>query len=128
MTTKRLVLKIGDVFAVTVADGTKKYFQYVANDRSMLNSSVIRAFRETYPAEEAPDLVRVVKGEVQFHAHVFLRNGTKMRYWQKEGCAPVHEAVDVVFRSTNDVLNRKRFSNDWYIWKINEPQVPRLAS
>jgi hypothetical protein len=42
---KRTVSTIGDVFSVPLGDGHKKYFQYVANDVTQLNSDVIRAFK-----------------------------------------------------------------------------------
>lgn len=43
---KRIVTQIGDIFIVYLDSTTKKYFQYVANDETMLNSSVIRVFKK----------------------------------------------------------------------------------
>lgn len=42
--TKRIITKIGDIFCVEVDNDYKCYFQYVANDMTVLNSSVIRVF------------------------------------------------------------------------------------
>ena len=42
---KRIVTKIGDIFSVTLDNGNKRFFQYIANDLSCLNSSVIRVLR-----------------------------------------------------------------------------------
>lgn len=56
----RVVTKIGDVFEVKLDENTKKYFQYVANDLTQLNSDVIRAFKKKYPVDESPDLKDVV--------------------------------------------------------------------
>lgn len=52
----RIVTKIGDVFSVTLDDTTKKYFLYVANDLSQLNSSVIKVFKNKYELDAKPDL------------------------------------------------------------------------
>lgn len=43
---KRIVTKIGDIFSVTLKNGKQRFFQYIANDYSQLNSSVIRVFRK----------------------------------------------------------------------------------
>jgi hypothetical protein len=45
---------IGDVFSVPLGASGKKYFQYVANDLTELNSQVIRAFRKTFPIDVDP--------------------------------------------------------------------------
>ena len=41
---KRIVTKIGYVFCVEIDNKYKCFFQYVANDMTQLNSSVIRVF------------------------------------------------------------------------------------
>ena len=37
--------KLGDIFCVKIDENNKKYFQYIANDLTQLNSDVIRAFK-----------------------------------------------------------------------------------
>ena len=51
--TKRIITKIGDIFCVEVDNDYKCYFQYVANDMTVLNSSVIRVFAKHYPIDYA---------------------------------------------------------------------------
>ncbi len=117
-------LKIGDIFAVKLDETQKKYFQYVADDLSLLSSYVIRAFKKAYNAGEAPDLREVIKDEVQFYAHVFLKVGLKFGFWEKVGHVPQVGKVNVLFRGTNDFGNPKiKVSEIWYVWKINEPFV-----
>jgi hypothetical protein len=72
----RIVTKIGDIFAVRLNDTNCKYFQYVANDLTHLNSSVIRVFKNKYDLQIKTDLSEVVKGEVDFYAHCVLKMGT----------------------------------------------------
>jgi hypothetical protein len=113
--------KIGDVFSVPLDVSTKKYFQYVANDLTQLNSDVIRAFSKAHPIDSKFNLPEIVADEVDFHAHVVIKWGIKMRLWEKVGNVPFVSNVDVLFRGTEDHGNKFiRISNNWYVWRINE--------
>src|SRR5256885_10293319 len=112
--------KIGDLFSVPLDSSTKKYFQYIANDLSQLNSDVIRAYVEPNPIDAKPDLGDVAKGEVEFHAHVVIKWGLKATLWEKVGSAPCGDRLYVVFRDTNDYGNKVEISNNWYVWRINQ--------
>lgn len=121
----RVITKIGNVFSVKLDDNNKKYFQYVANDLTQLNSDVIRVFKKTYPIDANPDLAEVVKDEVMFYAHCVIKWGIKMSVWEKAGKAAIEEKLDVLFRDTNDYGHKLgdepiKVSNNWYVWKINE--------
>ena len=122
---KRVRTTIGDVFAVQLNKNTKKYFQYIANDRSQLNSPVIRVFKKMYSIDEAPDLHAVVAGEIDFYAHVIIQWGIKMHLWEKVGRIKVIDQPCVIFRDTDDCGHKEgeepvKVSARWYIWKINE--------
>jgi hypothetical protein len=118
---KRVTTRIGDVFSVNLDERTKKYFQYVANDVTQLNSDVIRAFKKAYPTNASPDLADVVGDEVEFYAHSMVNLGIRMGLWEKVGRSPDVGRVDVLFRDTNDASNPEvKISNTWYVWKINE--------
>jgi hypothetical protein len=122
---KRVQVRIGDVFSVPLDKDTKKYFQYVANDESQLGSDVIRAFGKAYPLDESPALESVVRGNVQFYAHVMIRLGLKMSLWEKVGHAADIGDLNVVFRGTDDYGTKLgeepvRVSANWYVWKVNE--------
>lgn len=125
---KRIRIMIGDVFAVPIDEHRKKYFQFVARDGSQLGSDVIRAFEETYPLDEKPDLEDVVHGAVQFYAHVIIRWGYRMGLWDKVGRSKDVGTVDVLFRGTNDYGAKVgeepvRVSKRWFVWRINEEYV-----
>lgn len=45
---KRIITKIGDIFSVVLNNGNQRFFQYIANDYSQLNSSVIRMSQTAY--------------------------------------------------------------------------------
>jgi len=121
----RIITKIGNVFVAKIDDKTQKYFQYVANDLTQLNSSVIRAFEKKFSIDANPDLSEVVKGEVQFYAHCVLKWGIQLGYWEKVGKVADVGEVNVFFRDTNDYGHKLgedpvRISDNWYVWKINE--------
>ena len=69
----RIITKIGDLFCVKVDNDYKCYFQYVANDMTVLNSSVIRVFSKHYPIDYVPVFDDIVKDKVYFYAHTILR-------------------------------------------------------
>jgi hypothetical protein len=118
---KRIHTRVGDVFAVPLGDGSKKYFQYVANDLTQLNSSVIRAFKKTYPIEAKPDLQDVVRDDVDFHAHVVIRWGIEMYLWEKVGNVSYDDKLGVLFRNSTDYGDPKiKTSYNWQVWRINE--------
>lgn len=129
---KRIVTKIGDVFCVNLKDETKGYFQYVANDQTMLNSSVIRAFKKRYNHDESPKIEEIINDEVQFYAHTVLRWGIEYNAWHKIGKSNETGAIEVekvLFGYTDkygedwfglpiDVNPRK----NWSIWHINKEE------
>jgi len=102
----------------------KKYFQYIINDLTQLNSDVIRTFKQVFYNDSHPDLLEVVKTEVEFYAHCVTIVGVKLGYWEKIGnIIDVGNTNHILFRSSGDAGNRKiTVSKDWWVWKINEPQ------
>jgi hypothetical protein len=85
---KRVITKIGDLFAVNTDKMTRKFFQLIARDPQQLNSDVIRAFKEEYSVDEPPEMSEIVAGEVQFHAHCVTNWGVKLGFWEKVGRSP----------------------------------------
>jgi hypothetical protein len=122
---KRVTIRLGDIFVVKLED-CQKYFQYIADDMTMLNSSVIRAFREKYLLESVSDLKDVVNGEVEFYAHTSLRLGVKMGLWEKVGNNPDTGTIaHILFRDSKDYGHGPgekpvKISSRWEVWRINE--------
>ena len=70
----------------TENDGkTKRFFQYVAIDESMLGGSVIRVFKRKYDIDAEPSFDKIVNDEVDFYTHTSLKIGIQEEYWQKIG-------------------------------------------
>jgi hypothetical protein len=111
---------MGDPFVVKLED-SQKYFQYVADDMTQLNSRVIRTFKKKYQAGSDPDLTEIVQGEIDFYAHTSINPGIKMGLWEKAGKAPIYGNIDVIFRQSKDYgENKVAISERWYVWRINE--------
>ena len=117
---KRIVTKIGDIFCVKLDDGRQRFFQYIANDLTCLNSSVIRVFKRTYPYDYILNVEEVIKDDVDFYAHTVLRIGIAEGYWQKIGKNPdVGDVEHIYFRTySHDAVNHSE--RLWEMWQINK--------
>ncbi len=122
----RIINKIGDVFEVKITENTKKYFQYIATDMTMLNSSVIRAFKKTYAIIDNPNVESIINDEVDFYVHVVLRWGIQMGFWQKIGKnMNIGTIENILFRRCKDYGVKQgeepiRISHQWCVWRIND--------
>lgn len=111
----------GNIFCVRVSPTATKYFQYIANDLTQLNSDVIRAFKKVYPLESKPKLEEIVSGEVEFYDHVVVPWGLKMKLWEKVGSVPFSGEVEAYFRDSDDYGTPEiKDSDNWFVWRINE--------
>ena len=122
----RQAIKVGDVFEVPLDVRTKKYFQYIANDRSQLGADVIRAFTKLYVVGDEPKIEHIVDGDVEFHAHVVINWGIKMRLWRRVGNSSDLGTQKMLFRDTDDYGVKEgespiEISENWYVWRIDEP-------
>jgi len=122
---KRIVTKIGDIFCVAVNDAHKCYFQYIANDLTLLNSSTIRVFKRHYPIDYNPDFNEIVKDEVSFYSHTVLSVGIRFGYWEKVGKSrDVGDINKAIFRIFEEIeFKNLSKSVRWSVWKINQPMV-----
>ncbi len=122
---KRIVTRIGNIFCVEIDRQYKKFFQYVANDMSQLNSSVIRAFKRKYPIEWKPDMDVIVDDDVEFYAHTVLSAGIQENTWYKVGTNKnVGDTDSIMFRlySEAHIINMTK-SYNWYVWFINQEYI-----
>lgn len=123
---KRIVTKIGNIFCAEIDGQYKCYFQYIANDFTVLNSSVIRVFKRHYPISYVPNLEEIVRDEVLFYAHTVLSVGIRLGYWEKVGkCNNIGEVTHITFRMIDEIEFRHlKKSYHWHVWKINCPIIP----
>ena len=119
---KRIITKIGDIFCVEVDNDYKCYIQYVANDMTVLNSSVIRVFARHYTIDYEPIFVDIVKDEVYFYAHTILRFGIQFNAWYKVGKHPdIGNPDEIYFRWFSEIdFSKITKSYNWSIWRINQ--------
>ena len=118
---KRIVTKIGDIFRVDLDNKTKRYFQYVAIDETMLGGSVIRVFKRKYDINEEPSFEEIVKDNVDFYTHTSLKIGILEGYWQKVGrCTDIGDTENIYFRTIGELnASKLKKSRHWLVWKIN---------
>ncbi len=123
---KRVITKIGDIFDVNLENGCKKYFQYIANDMTQLNSDVIRVFRKEYLIDELPNYEELCSMEVDFHAHTMINLGVRENLFHQTGRRDVVADIkNILFRGTIDYGKwiggePIRISEKWHVWHINE--------
>lgn len=118
---KRTKISVGDVFQVALDNGKYKYFQYLLDDATQLNSNVIGCFPGEFESEV--DISKVIDGEFETYIHCVLPLGLKLGYWRRIGNFALKLNCDIVFRDSSDYGNPEIiFSQKWWIWKPNEPQ------
>ena len=119
----RIVTKIGNVFCVDVDNQYKRFFQYIADDMTMLNSRVIRVFKRKYPMDYIPKMEEIVKDEVDFYAHTIIKFGIQQNLWYKVGkSSELGDVESILFRKSEDyAFSKEEKSYDWYIWHIAQP-------
>lgn len=136
MAKKRIVTKVGDVFCAPIGDGYKRYFQFIAIDRSLLNSSTVRVFKSAYPLDENPKIEQIVKDAVGFYSHTVLRAGIEDGVWYKVGTTKdIGEAglEDIWFGTQQDHIAKPHANTveiiyvnpleNWWIWHINKDHI-----
>ncbi|QRY57154.1 hypothetical protein [Sphingobacterium siyangense] len=129
----RISTKIGDVFSVKIDNRSKKYFQYIVNDLTQLNSDVIRAFEKEYPINTNPELSEIIGDTVEFYAHCVTKLGLKMSIWEKVGnIKEVGEISKILFRDTNDYgvkIGEEpiKVSQNWYVWHVNDQKFTEVG-
>ena len=115
--------KVGDIFTMQIDNNRKKYFQYIANDITQLNSQVIRVFESSYSLEDAPNLENTIRDKVDFYAHVILSFGITLKKWEKVGFQHEIGNLNIMFRDSSDYGTPEiKISNNWWIWVLNKPQ------
>ncbi len=116
---KRIVTRIGNVFCAEINGEYKSYFQYVCNDMSQLNSSVIRVFKSRYTIDYEPVLEDIINDEVAFYAHTILKDGIEFNVWYKvEKPLPIDssEHEKVLWGTTGDILTLSALDNFVFLW------------
>lgn len=124
----RIVTKIGNIFCINVEGKYLRYFQYIANDLSQLNSSVIRVFKKKYPIDYEFNAEEVVEDEVELYAHTILSQGIREGLWTKVGKSKnVGAFENIIFKGKMLVKSylavEEEKSFEWAIWRINGERI-----
>lgn len=117
---------------VKITENSKRYFQYIVNDLTQLNSDVIHVFETEYPLTKEVDLKDVINDDVDFYAHCVTKLGLEMKIWQKVGNIPYAEILNVLFRGTNDYGTKIgevpiKMSQNWHVWRVNDQSFTKVG-
>ena len=130
---KRIVTKIGDILYVNLENRGKKYFQYIANDLTQLNSDVIRVFKKEFLIDEMPNYDKLILMDVDFHAHTMINLGVKENFFYQTGeHGIIKDTKDILFRGTLDYgkkINNKliKTSDNRRVWRINDKDFTNVG-
>ena len=123
---KRMNIKIGDIFCIKMDDGSLRFMQYVADDKTEM-SPVIRIFKKVYPSDYQFQTEEIVADEVDFYSMTWcLSHGIQDGDWQRVGWSNnVGDTENIMFRFYHDAFNfvNKKKSYQWYVWKINHERI-----
>lgn len=122
---KRVMNTIGSVYRMYLDDGRKVYLQYVAIDRSMLNSGVLRVFKKKYSQDDVEDIEEIVRGEVWFYTHTSLRPAIRDGCWKKIDSSRFWgDTTNIKFRLYSEGnTSHLTVSHKWYVWTINQENI-----
>ena len=130
---KRVVIKPGDVFCTEFDNRFKCYFQFIVRDKEALNGYVIRVFKTHYPIDYVPVIADIVKDDVAFITHTFIRFGLWDNVWYKVG-----KSQDIGMDALDNVVfglaQNSRFTapnklekvnplENWWVWKVNQRHI-----
>ena len=121
--TKRIIIRKGDIFCVEISSQYKMFFQYVDRDLSQLNGTVVMVFCTKYPIDQNVPIDLIVNDKVWFYSNVMIRHGLIERLWYKYGkSSNLGDVNNIYFRLYRDSavnLQPQLISHNWYVWKIN---------
>ena len=118
----------GDIFAVKLDDGRKRYFQFVCRDLEDLNSDVIRVFKKVFSPEEDPG-AGIINEEIDFYVHTSVYAGVRFCLWRKSAHSNEVGSLEIIFRDSLDYGFRhdeskvQKVSKRWNVWKVNCERV-----
>lgn len=118
----KVIIKIGDLFQVVLSDGSKVFFQYIGKDSCDMNTGVIRIFKHRYQQNATPSIDEIIRDDVVYYLHTFIRGGLKYGLWTKYGSSKEIGTNEIWFKDSYDYGNypgQKIVSYDWVVWKFN---------
>lgn len=115
----------GDIFCIEIDNAYKCYLQYIGDDETNANRSVVKVFYSKYPIREVVDLNKVISDDKFFWTCVFIKNDMKPDELYNVGNVKISDTNEFGFISC---LRPKEYSriNDkdefgcWWLWRMND--------
>lgn len=120
----RFYLKMGDIFVIDLDNGFKRYFQYIADDITQLNSEVIRVFKTNHKSDKDLKAEEIIMDDVDYFAHVVCKIGVKLRVWKKINNSDTFGDLSIQFKKSDDSGNTNILVSDkWRVWELGKDMV-----
>lgn len=120
----------GDIFCIEIDKKFKCFFQYIGNDKTNWNRSVIKVFNTRYPYETNINLNDIVNQKNYFWTYAFIDKGVRAEFWYKVGNIKIYDSFDsedynfisytCPKQNTKENLNAPDEHACWWVWKMNE--------
>ncbi len=101
---KRVIVKPGDIFYVTIKGKYRRYFQYIVRDKNCFNADLIRVFTRKYDIHSSHTVEEILEDKVAFYTHTVISAGIFYGYWEKYGkgtLPPESEWSNIIFGSAD---------------------------
>lgn len=127
---REIMSKVGELYKIDSLEPAR-YFQFVAIDKTQLNSDAIAVFeyQGNIPIDTKgnANLELLAHSNVDFYTHTTVKAGEEKNLWAKIGEASLVNYSDALFKrvalkdddlflESHEVSSYK----NWFIWKINE--------
>jgi hypothetical protein len=111
--------KQGEIYSVVV-NKSARYFQYLHDDSTQLNSNIVRFFKGQYELESNISCEKIQSSGVDFYAHVLIKAGIKHNLWKKYSQIDTQSLDDVWFRDSPDYGHPSiKITDKWWLWQAN---------
>src|SRR5690606_38316730 len=113
--------RLGDIFEVHKNDGKKFFFRYLGDDERCLMGNVIQVFDYEKDITEEVNTDELLKAEIKFNTHVYIKTGISENLFKKIGNIPLPEKIKMPWfkHYEEDIDFMPEYKSGWYIWQIN---------
>lgn len=112
--------KIGDIFEAYKNDGKRFFLQYLGDDDRCLKGNVIQVFDYEKDLTENIDIDELLKSQIKFNTHVYLKRGIEENIFKKIGNRSLSKKIKMPsFKHyEEDVDFMPEYKSGWYIWQV----------
>src|SRR5690606_20775428 len=86
-----------------------------------LMGNVIQVFNYETDIDKTVDIDELLKSEIKFNAHVYLKRGVSEKLFKKIGNKPLPRRFEMPWfkQYEKDVDFMPEYNSGWYVWQVN---------